>query len=582
KPIFQAPTSQAGAPQLPSVAQHEESSKSRAPVEESLFVEPATAAGKDDFNILGAADQTTLESPYLFVDTLPPEISELHAYQDYRAKMDTMVKEFMESTWEARDDEEAASAFNSAFTEFFDPEQAENGAQASSATQNTGDEEPFVDDPDDDEASFYSDEEERISGEQLLSEILSTSTDALVMDPAVSTFLESQWTPEDEAYVSDDFKKSWFAYEGLDAGGAEILSSGFAVSHNVPVIFVAAGGREARLIENRVLSYFALVPTLVEMDYLSLKFLNRDCDHNKSDDRQLRKPAPPSSPLSATAQSPTSIRTTNSTNSTSRLPNDDPLPTSFAALEGHLNHHASQLQQLADRVETINEWIDLDNIVLSRLIRDEHKRVDELLAAERSASKPSTPSVDHNPGGVVHFALGPISPTSGLPLMPQSPPPTTTTAGTEKGLGLMKVQMAKRSASMGDVPRSSPPPTPSLPQKIKTDAQRKEEAVAAHGGIREAQERIRSLKKTRKEIEKAVVWQREEFWRVEACMGKKKEGGKNRESVLSGSGKENVGEVKGEEGGEGALQVVGEEGKGRSWRKGLPSQREWEELFSYS
>ncbi|KAL8921420.1 MAG: hypothetical protein Q9208_005746 [Pyrenodesmia sp. 3 TL-2023] len=353
------------------------------------------------------------------------------------------------------------------------------------------------------------------------------------------------------------------------------------------------------------------------MDYLSLKFLNRDCDHNKPDERQLRvsllrrlshtprvrvqrsltsrpsrlqKPAPPSSPLSATAQSPASIKTTNSTNSTSRqpsssprfvLPNDDPLPTSFAALEGHLNHHASQLQQLADRVETINEWIDLDNIVLSRLIRDEQKRVDEIIAAERSAFKPSTPSADHHPGGVVHFALGPISPTSGLPLMPQFPPPTTTTTAgaAEKGLGLMKMQMAKRSASMGDVPRSSPPPAPSLPPKTKTDAQRKEDAVAAHGGIREVQERIRSMKKMRKEIEKAVVWQREEFWRVEACMGKKKEGGK-RESVLVGGGKENL-EVKGEEK-EGELQVVGEEGKGRSWRKGLPSQREWEELFSYA
>ncbi|KAL8921419.1 MAG: hypothetical protein Q9208_005745 [Pyrenodesmia sp. 3 TL-2023] len=222
KPILQAPTSQAGAPRLSSVAQHEESSKSRAPVEESLFVEPATAAAKDDFSILGAADRATSESPYLFVDTLPPEISELHAYQDYQAKMDTTVKEFVESTWEARDDEEAASAFNSAFAEFFDPEQAEKEAQASSATQNAGDEEPFVDNPDDDESSFYSDEEERISGDQLLSEILSTSTGTFVMDPAVSTFLDSQWTPEHEASAGDDFKKSWFAYEGLDTGGAEV------------------------------------------------------------------------------------------------------------------------------------------------------------------------------------------------------------------------------------------------------------------------------------------------------------------------------------------------------------------------
>ncbi|KAL8896834.1 MAG: hypothetical protein Q9207_007513, partial [Kuettlingeria erythrocarpa] len=182
------------------------------------------------------------------------------------------------------------------------------------------------------------------------------------------------------------------------------------------------------------------------MDFLTLKFLNRDPDHPKPDnnDRQqqqqlrvsllrrlsfshtprllrprtrsssllsltprpsrLQKPGPPSSPLSfssattGTHSPTTSIKTNTSTStSTSRphqqqqapppappspprftlLPNEDPLPASFAALEGHLNHHASQLQQLAERVERINEWIDLDNIVLARLVRDEEKRVEE-------------------------------------------------------------------------------------------------------------------------------------------------------------------------------------------------------------
>ncbi|KAI4177625.1 MAG: hypothetical protein LQ346_007622, partial [Caloplaca aetnensis] len=204
------------------------------------------------------------------------------------------------------------------------------------------------------------------------------------------------------------------------------------------------------------------------MDFLTLKFLNRDPDHPKPDpDRQqqqqlrvsllrrlsshtpplfrpqtpsssssltprpsrLQKPGPPSSPLSFSSATTTSIKTSASTASTSRpqqqqqqqqqqqpppppsphfilLPNEDPLPPSFAALEGHLNHHASQLQQLAERVERINEWIDLDTIVLARLVRDEEKRVDEVLAAERAAFKVSSACADiHQHGGGVQFAI---------------------------------------------------------------------------------------------------------------------------------------------------------------------------------
>ncbi|KAL9001724.1 MAG: hypothetical protein Q9188_005303 [Gyalolechia gomerana] len=134
------------------------------------------------------------------------------------------------------------------------------------------------------------------------------------------------------------------------------------------------------------------------MDYLSLKFLNRGPDLGRNSDERLRKQPPPSP---HGAPSPTSIKTSNSTNSHQpsprfALPNDDPLPSSFAALEGHLNHHASQLQQLADRVESINEWIELDNIVLARLIRDEEKKFDDLSAAERNS--PSSMTADGKKG----------------------------------------------------------------------------------------------------------------------------------------------------------------------------------------
>ncbi|KAI4142145.1 MAG: hypothetical protein L6R39_005070 [Caloplaca ligustica] len=232
------------------------------------------------------------------------------------------------------------------------------------------------------------------------------------------------------------------------------------------------------------------------MDYLSLKFLNRGGPVlDRTSDERLRKPPPPPS---AAQSSPTSIKTSNSTNSRHPSPrpsslvlaNNDPLPTTFAALEGHLNHHASQLQQLADRAESINEWIELDNIVLARLVRDEEKRVEEaIFISERNGvAKGDIAAADDNDDGEeggkkkggVHFAL-------------VTPDAVGLVVGGEK-----EVKMAKRSASMGDVPRLA-----ALPPK--SEGQRKEEAVAEHAGIKEVRERIRGMKRWRKEVERAVV-----------------------------------------------------------------------------
>lgn len=68
-----------------------------------------------------------------------------------------------------------------------------------------------------------------------------------------------------------------------------------------------------------------------------------------------------------------------------------------------------------------------------------------------------------------------------------------------------------------------------------------EERVGGHCGMLEVRERGRVMRRVRKELERAVCWQREEFWRVERAMGKKKEkGGKGKEEgllVLGGEGK---------------------------------------------
>ncbi|KAL9583330.1 MAG: hypothetical protein Q9212_002762, partial [Teloschistes hypoglaucus] len=242
-----------------------------------------------------------------------------------------------------------------------------------------------------------------------------------------------------------------------------------------------------------------------------------------------QKPTP-QSPSTGPTPSPSSIKTTGSSSLSSpsrplsQIRNNDPLPISFAALEGHLNHHASQLQQLADRVEAINEWIEFDSIVLARLVRDEEKRVDEVIDAEQRVAAGAAEQVRR--AGTVRFELEP------RPNGPHSrhllgPPPFLPPS--------MSMSMAKRSASMGDVPRTSAPDEHS---KEKTVSDRKKDAINAHAGIQEVRERIRGMRRWRKEVERSVVWQREEFWRVEKGMGKKK----GRQSVLApaaAQGKEN-------------------------------------------
>ncbi|KAI4251140.1 MAG: hypothetical protein LQ352_005027, partial [Teloschistes flavicans] len=194
-------------------------------------------------------------------------------------------------------------------------------------------------------------------------------------------------------------------------------------------------------------------------------------------DSEYFQKSTPQTPSTGPTPSPTSIKTNNSSphSSSSRsfhhLQNTDPLPTSFTALEGHLNHHASQLQQLADRVEAINEWIELDTIVLARLIRDEERRVEDVINAEQRVAAGAANQVKR--AGTVRFELGPRpnDPNNGYLGPPPFMPPSVSMA--DKG---------KRSASMGDFPRTSLREDQS---KEKTVSERKTEAVSAHAGIQE-------------------------------------------------------------------------------------------------
>ncbi|KAL8730811.1 MAG: hypothetical protein Q9181_004540 [Wetmoreana brouardii] len=238
------PSSPAGASQTPS--QHGLSSTQ---IEKPLFMQPGGAQssqtpvysdaqagnqvnvdsvkdsqGEDDFSILGAASRTSPKSPgRMLAETLPSvqkKVSGMQAYSEYLLKVDPKVKEVLESSWGASDDEASANAFRSPFTTFVKAQQAEASNRALKPVRQSQNRGPFVDDSDDeDDALLYGNEQRTAAG--------GVDVDGeFVMDPTVATYLGSQWTPEDEAYSSDEFKNHYTQHKAAAAGAAASTPSG--------------------------------------------------------------------------------------------------------------------------------------------------------------------------------------------------------------------------------------------------------------------------------------------------------------------------------------------------------------------
>ncbi|KAL8650412.1 MAG: hypothetical protein Q9210_003833 [Variospora velana] len=230
----QAPKTQSDAPGSASVRRQTDIEKRHARADdttESLFVEPQASKSTDDFSIRGAAKATHPDtSPYLFVESLPSDIAELHAYEDFQQVMAPNVKELLESSWETLDEQDSEVAFQSDFTTYFDSQQQEDAAQATSTGQETDSAGPFIDDPNDDDASFYPVDDK--TGKQIDQSTASTSNTAQlntagnrVLEPTVAAFLDSQWTAEDEAYASDEFKEYWASSKESTATSADAATA---------------------------------------------------------------------------------------------------------------------------------------------------------------------------------------------------------------------------------------------------------------------------------------------------------------------------------------------------------------------
>ena len=188
---------------------------------------------------------------------------------------------------------------------------------------------------------------------------------------------------------------------------------------------------------------------------------------------------------------------------THTLTNTDPLPTNPTTLEGRLNHHASQLQKLATRIETVNEWLALDIIVLRRL----EKEIDEERPDTPTTATPQEKGVQNlHPGSELRIAV-PTMPVLGNDAGTPRPP-------------LLKVNTKR--ASSYTLPSSHEKTVQTLIAAATTPS-----VNETNNSLFEIRTRISSMQRWRRELERAVVWQREECWRVEKALGRRREPDEN-------------------------------------------------------
>ncbi|KAL8682066.1 MAG: hypothetical protein Q9186_001855 [Xanthomendoza sp. 1 TL-2023] len=191
-------------------------------------------------SILGAASRKAPKSPArMLAETLPSiqdRLNKLQSYNDYQQAMDPRASEALESLWKEADESTAGKDFYSTFKEFSDAQKQDSADFATAQSQNLQHASDDEATDDEDHASLYEDEDDNMNKEQGndadngLSEetneddeapsdeseendsttppltALPTAFRDYSMDPAVAAYLKEQWTAEDEAFASDEFK----------------------------------------------------------------------------------------------------------------------------------------------------------------------------------------------------------------------------------------------------------------------------------------------------------------------------------------------------------------------------------------
>ncbi|KAL9028406.1 MAG: hypothetical protein Q9196_003230 [Gyalolechia fulgens] len=216
----------------------------------------STQSGEEEgFSIRGAASRGVQNSPQPpLAETLPSihdSVRQLHAFKDFQPKMDPTVRDYLESSWEIRDDEASINTFQSALSAHRVPEQQEVQRQAaftapkglraepsiddledledledddvSSTAPQTQNAEPSVDDLEDDEgdSAFLQGDIKAAAASAEVPESASRALNAAQpntvvnpeLDPAVVAFLNSQWTSNDGYYAIGDFVDQYASHK---------------------------------------------------------------------------------------------------------------------------------------------------------------------------------------------------------------------------------------------------------------------------------------------------------------------------------------------------------------------------------
>lgn len=228
----------------------------------------------------------------------------------------------------------------------------------------------------------------------------------------------------------------------------------------------------------------------------------------------------------------------------------------------------------------MNEWVEIDSIVLEKLIQDICKAVDNEDVAKRSSQ---------------------LAVERALALWKENNEPTTSDAS-EARAGISGLQKQHDNVTIADAgvggssssghSRVASGDMNMNPTSSNGEKRSKEERVDANCSVRDLRSRIRAMKEWRREIERTVCWQREEYRRVmKAIQGmsdgrksgaerrvvqfeEEEEDGGGGDGGGKGKGKEKEKEAGGEGEGEGA-KPVREIGMRRDERWGFGGQM-WE------
>lgn len=150
----------------------------------------------------------------------------------------------------------------------------------------------------------------------------------------------------------------------------------------------------------------------------------------------------------------------------------------------------------------MNEWLEMDGIVLAKLIHDISAQVKKEEEAERASEEAAERAQalwkENNPT-IPAASRGPVSP------------------GQYRGVN---AGSSRVSSEPSRVPSGESRVPEVFLKGLNLSGKTKDERINENCGVRDLRERIKAMKKWRREIERTVFWQREEHRRVQKAINR--------------------------------------------------------------